>query len=462
MKAIKNKHNQFSIFHLTWPIFLELFLFMLMGLMDTFMLSAVSDEAAAGVGAANQYIQIAILLLEVVGIGAAIVVAQYLGSRKFQEASQISALAITMNILLGLVISSYFIFFADELMSVLHVQGDVYNYASQYLFIVGGGIFLQALINVSAAIIRVHGATKQVMYVSFGMNIIHVILNYLLIFGTLGFPELGVKGAAISSIVSRLIVLLVFIWMLYNTMEVRIQLHDYKNFSKDYVKKILSIGFPAAIEQVMYQACQLVFLFYATFLGAEALAARQYAMNISMFTYLFAAAIGMGTAIIVGRRVGANEKMEAYEQVWKSVKWAFGVTVLMVLLVAIFRYPLMDLFTDNPTVIEMGVSVLLLSVLLETGRTFNIVIINSLRAAGDAKFPVIVGGFSMVLGSLSLGYLFTFHFHMGLTGIWLAIAIDEWTRGIIMSFRWRSKKWEKYALVSTENKSAPTVGIESA
>jgi Na+-driven multidrug efflux pump len=86
----------------------------------------------------------------------------------------------------------------------------------------------------------------------------------------------------------------------------------------------------------------------------------------------------------------------------------------------------------------------------------NIVIINSLRAAGDAKFPVMIGVFSMVLMSLPLGYFLVFYLNMGLPGIWIAIAADEWIRGIIMYFRWKSRKWEKYVLVglgATENEN---------
>ena len=288
------------------------------------------------------------------------------------------------------------------------------------------------------------------MFISLGMNIIHIAGNYVLIFGKFGFPELGVQGAAISSAVSRLIALIVFFWLLYRVMEYRVKLQYYFTLSKEYIGKILKIGIPSAFEQVMYQACQIVFLYYATYLGTESLAARQYATNISMFTYLFAIAIGMGTAIIIGRLVGGGEKDEAYERVWKSVKWAIGVTLCMVALVITFRTQLMGLFTDNPHIIALGASVLLLSVLLETGRTMNIVIINSLRAAGDAKYPVLIGAFSMVLMSLPLGYFFAFHLDMGLVGIWLAIAIDEWTRAIIMFFRWKSRAWERYALVKPE------------
>ncbi|GLC89492.1 MATE family efflux transporter [Lysinibacillus piscis] len=450
-----HKEKKLSLFHLTWPIFLEVFLFMLMGLADTFMLSALSDNAVAGVGTANQYIHIAILILEVVGNGAAIVVAQYIGSKRFIEAAKISALAITMNIVLGILMSALFLIFSGHLMKMMNLKGEVLQYAQSYLVIIGSFIFLQAIINALAAIIRVHGWTKQTMYVSLGMNVLHVVLNYGLIFGNLGLPQLGVQGAAISSVISRGVAVLIFFWLLYQALEVKIKLHNYFTYSKDYVRKILNIGLPSAFEQVLYQFCQIVFLYYATYIGAETLAARQYAMNISMFTYLFAIAIGMGTAIIIGRYVGAGQKDEAYQQVWKSVRSAFIFTLSLVAVVTIFRKQLMGVFTDNPEVIAIGASVLVLSVLLETGRTMNIVIINSLRASGDARFPVKIGFLSMVCMSLPLGYLFVFVLDWGLVGIWLAISADEWLRSIIMYFRWKSRKWERYALVSpTEQKEA--------
>jgi len=446
--------KEYHLFFLTWPIFLELFLFMLMGIVDTFMLSAISDNAVSGVGAANQYLHIAILILEVIGNGAAIVVAQYIGSRRMLEVAKISALAIILNLLVGLCLSAVFIFFSGRMMRALHLSGDILYYAESYLTIVGGAIFLQAIINSLASIIRVHGFTKQAMFVSLGMNIFHIIGNYVLIFGKFGFPEWGVQGAAISSTVSRFLTIFVFFWLLYRVMEVRVKLAYYVSLSWQYIRKILKIGVPSAFEQIMYQSCQVVFLYYVTYLGASSLAARQYAMNISMFIYLFALAIGMGTAIIVGQLVGGNRQNEAYIRVWKSAKWASGLTLVMIVIVIVFREQFMRLFSDDPEIIRMGASVLILSVLLETGRTLNIVIINSLRAAGDAKYPVYIGLISMVGMSLPLGYFLVFQLNLGLVGIWLAIAADEWTRAIIMSFRWKSRAWEKHALVKPESSGA--------
>ncbi|MFM9280625.1 MATE family efflux transporter [Paenibacillus jiagnxiensis] len=443
--------NQLNIFRLTWPIFLELFLFMLMGSMDTFMLSSVSDDAVSGVGAANQIISIAILVLEVIGNGAAIVVAQYIGSKKLIEAARVTGTAITLNLMVGLLLSAIFLLFGTHMLQWLNVQGEILAYAQSYMSIVGGAIFLQALINALAATIRTHGFTKETMYISVFMNVIHVVGNYMLIFGNFGAPALGVEGAAISTVGSRLICLLIFFWLMYRVTEVRVQLIYYVKLSKDYIVKILRIGIPSALESITYQSCQLVFTLYVTYLGAEAMATRQYALNISSYIYLFSMAVGMGTAIIVGRLVGAREKDAAFARVLKSAKWALIVTVAIDLIVVVFRIPLMGIFTDNPEIISLGAQVLLLSLLLESGRTTNIVIISSLRAAGDAKFPVFIGLISMVCMSLPLGYLLVFKLNMGLAGVWLAIAADEWTRAVIMYFRWKSRVWEKHGLVEHES-----------
>jgi putative MATE family efflux protein len=450
------------LFRLTWPIFLELLLFLLMGSVDTFMLSRVSDNAVSAVGAANNIIMIAILVLEVIGNGAAIVVAQYIGSRQYYEASKICAVAITMNAIIGLALSAVFLLFGNSMLAAMNLQGDILEYADTYLFIVGGGIILQALINIVAAIIRTYGFTKETMLVSLGMNVIHVIANYALIFGHWGFPELGVEGAAISTVASRFVCLIVFVWLMYRLMEVRVPIGQYFRLSKAYVRKILKIGIPSAVEQIMYHSCQLVFVFYTTFLGATALASKQYASNISMYIYLFSAAVGMGTAIMTGRLVGANRQNDAYRRVWSSVRWALAITVLIDAAVIAFREPLLGLFTDNADIIRLGSQVILYSILLETGRTCNIVIINSLRAAGDAKFPVYIGIVSMVGISLPLGYLLVFQWGFGLVGIWLAIAADEWIRAVIMYFRWRSRAWEKHGLVERNVQEQPQAGAAPA
>ncbi len=448
-----------GLFQLTWPLFLEFLLFMLMGTADTLMLSGVSDDAVSAVGVVNQYMFISVLIMEVISNGAAIVVAQYLGARRAREASRIAALSVTLNFLLGLTVSAGLLLFGHAILGRMNLHGQVLDYAHTYMSIVGGFLFLQALINAFSSLIRTYGFTKQSMYVSLGMNVVHILGNYALIFGHFGAPELGVSGAAISTVMSRSIALIVFIWMLYQVMDVRMVLRDYVTFSKEYIRKILQVGIPSAVEQMTYHACQTVFLYYVTFLGSVALASRQYAMAISQYVFLFSLAIGIGTSIMVGRLVGARRKEDAYKRVLESLKWAVAITVLVDLVVILIRKPLIGLFTQNPDILQLTAQIIVLSLILESGRSFNLVLVNSLRAAGDARFTVYIGFLSMAAMSLSLGYFLVFRMNMGLAGVWLAVAADEWMRGLIFWARWKGRAWERKSLVEPVEQPAAVAAL---
>jgi len=445
---------QLGLFRLTWPIFLEILLFMLMGTSDTLMLSGVSDDAVSAVGVVNHYVFICILSTSVVGSGASIVVAQYLGARRQQEAARISALALTLNLCLGITVSSGLLLLGDTLLVGMNLEGPVLAYAQTYLRLVGGFLFFQALINVCSGLLRTYGFTRQSMFVSLGMNVLHVAANYALIFGHFGLPALGVEGAAISTVLSRATALGVFLWMLYRVMPVRMVLRDYVTFSKEYVWKILKVGIPSAVEQLTYQGCQAVFLYYIALLGSAALASRQYANSISQYVFLCSLAIGMGTAIIVGRRVGARRTEDAYRQALESVKWGLAITVVMDVAAILFRERLIGLFTDNGDILQVTAQLIVLGLLLETGRSVNLVLVNALRAAGDATFTVYMGVLSMACMSVPLGYFLVFKLNLGLPGVWLAVSADEWLRAVIMWWRWKSRAWERHSLVEPEAQPA--------
>lgn len=448
-KTLNSQSGKLSLFQLTWPIWIEVLLFMLMGNADIFMLSAVSDDAVAAISVSNQFIMIAILILGVISNGAGVVVAQYVGSKKLKEAAHISGVSLTLNLLVGLIMSACFVLLSHHILLLFDLTAVIRNQAYDYLVIVGGGIAAQSIINSISSIIRTYGYAKECMFVSIFVNMLNIIGNYFLIFGAWVFPEWGIAGAAISTVVSRVIGVVIFFLLLYRLMEVKIKFTYYFRLPVPYILKILKIGFPSAIEQVMYQFTQSVFLFFVTMVGASALAARQYVMNVSMFIYLFSFAIGMATAIMVGRYIGERRQETAYHTVWNSLKVSMWFTLAINIAVILFRETLISIFTDDPVIIEISSQVLLLSLLLETGRTFNLILINALRASGDAQFPVWMGMISMFGISIPLGYLLCNMLELGLAGIWIAVGLDEWIRGMIMMFRWRSRAWEKKALVES-------------
>ncbi|MZQ85266.1 MATE family efflux transporter [Paenibacillus sp. 5J-6] len=439
--------KKLSLFAITWPIFIDSVLRMMLGTADVFMLSRISDEVTGAVGLANEIIVFCILMFGFVGIGTSVAVAQNLGAGRAKEASRISALAITINLIFGIVVSIVLVVFGESIMQLMNLAPDQIAIAKKYLNLISAFIWIEALSYAVSSVLRSNGQTRDVMYVTLGVNVIHVVGNVLLIFGNLGFPEWGVTGAAVSTVISRFLGLIVLFVILYRRIPFPIRFKNYITFDKRIVKQILSIGLPSAGEHLSWQSQYLMIVSFVNIIGQVALSTHVYVMNVTNYFMALGMAIGMGTEIIVGHMVGAGEFKAAYHKLIRSLRMTFLLTFVVVGIASIFRKELLGLFTDNPEIIAMGSGILLLSVILEPGRTFNLVVINSLRAAGDARFPVAMGVLSMWGVAVPLAYWLGIHMKMGLLGVWIAFAVDEWLRGLIMYLRWRSRVWETKALV---------------
>jgi putative MATE family efflux protein len=443
----KKEKRQLTVFNLTWPIFIETLLFMLLGSVDTLMLSRYSDNSVAAVGVSNQLISMMNIMFGILSTGTSVLIAQNLGAGNKKMASKVATVSLIINLLFGLLLSGIMYFAAHGILGAMGIRPELMKFAVQYLQIVGGFLFMQAVMMTCTAIVRSHGLTKISMYVTIGMNVLHVVLDYIFIFGAFGVPVLGVSGVAISTNISKLLALVVMIFVVFRNVERGFSLKNLKPFPTKIVKDLLKIGVPTAGEQLSYNVSQLVITYFINFLGNEALTTKAYVQNIVMFAYLFSIAIGQGTEILIGHLVGAEENDKAYKTCIHSLKLALKISFGIGIIFAILRNQALGIFTSNPNILAVGGVILIIDAFLEPGRSFNLVVINSLRASGDVKFPVYMGIFSMWGVSVTLSYFLGIKLGFGLAGMWIAFACDEWFRGVLMLWRWRTRKWEKMAFV---------------
>ncbi|MBT2642647.1 MATE family efflux transporter [Bacillus sp. ISL-41] len=444
---MKNKTVKLSLFAITWPLFIEILLYMLMGNADTLMLSQYSDNSVAAVGVSNQILSMVIVMFGFIATGTAILVAQNLGAKMNDDAREVSAVSIGANLVFGLVLSAAVFIFSEQLLRLMDLPPELFDEANSYLKIVGGFSFIQSLIMTVSSIIRSYGFTRDIMYVTIGMNVLNVIGNYFFIFGPFGFPVLGVEGVAISTTVSRIIGLLAAIYVMTKRIPGSLPLSMLFSFPKKHLKNLLNIGIPSAGEHLSYNGSQMVITYFIATLGTQALTAKVYTQNVMMFIFLFSIAISQGTQILIGHMVGAKEIENAYKRALKSLKLAIIISIAAAVIVSFFSKNLLGIFTDNMSIIELGTTLILLTIILEPGRSFNLVLISSLRAAGDVKFPVYMGILSMWGVSVTLSYFLGIYLEMGLVGIWIAFIADEWLRGLLMLWRWRSRVWVKKSFV---------------
>ncbi|WP_010171511.1 MATE family efflux transporter [Bacillus coahuilensis] len=444
---MSNTAKKLTLFSLTWPIFIEVFLHMLMGNADTLMLSQYSDDSVAAVGVSNSILYLIIVMFGFITTGTSILISQNLGANKDRTAKEIAVTSLAANLAIGLMLSIGLFALSSHLLSLMNLQSELMEEASKYLKIVGGFAFIQALIMTNGAILRSYGFTKDAMYITIGMNILNIIGNYFFIFGPFGLPVLGVEGVAISTAGSRLIGLIVSFIVLLKRLDYTLPFSILKIVPKDHLKNLLQIGIPSAGEQLSYSASQFVITIFVNSLGTEALTTKVYTQNITLFIFMFSIALSQGTQILIGHQIGAGKYEDAYRRGIKSLKIAIFTTIVIAASFVLFSSDLFSLFTNNEKIIALGGTLLLINAFLEPGRSTNLVIINSLRAAGDVRFPVYVGIASMWGVSVLLSYLLGIVLGLGLIGIWISFLLDEWIRGILMVIRWRNKKWAEKSFV---------------
>ena len=429
------------------PIFIETLLIMMLGAVDTVMLSQYSDEAVAAVGVVNQLVMFAFLIFEIINMGTSVLCSQYLGAKLPQKMVQVVGVSLLLNILIGLAVSAVLYFGAPWLLHMMGLRAELMTYGVNYMEIVGAFAFFQAISLTISASLKSADKAIYPMLVVVVVNVLNIIGNYTLIFGKFGMPALGVEGAAISTAFARGVSMVILFVILFRKHISRFPLKYFRPFPWIELKNLLKIGVPSAGENMSYSLSQVVLTYFINLLGNEALAARMYVVNVVMFVYLFTIAMAQGGAISIGHMVGKKRIRGAYLLGKYVMRLSVLVSVTLSCIWALMGKTMFGWLTDNPEIIRMGVMVLYVDIILEIGKAINIYATNALRATGDVNYPFYVGVVMQWGVAVGCGYLFGLHWGWGLVGMWFAFLLDENIRGIIFVRRWNSMKWAKKGFV---------------
>lgn len=432
---------------LAGPIFVETLLVMMLGGVDTFMLSRHSDNSVAAVGVVNQLMNLIFLLFEVISLGTSILCSQYIGAGRRDKVIQVVGISLIFNLISGLLISLGLVFLAEDILVMMGLRPDLMNEGLPYMKIVGGFAFLQAISLSLSASLRSADKAKYPMYVSMVVNILNIIGNYTLIFGKFGMPALGVEGAAISTSFCRCVAVAILLAVLFKKHIPSFPKELFKPFPWGELRNLLKIGIPSAGEHMSYSLSQVVITYFINMISNQALATRTYVVNIVMFTYIFALAIAQGGAILIGHLVGMKKIKAAYTIGKRVMRLGVASSVSLSILTAIFGGHILAMLTDDPWIIATGASILWIEVMLENGRALNFFGVNALRSAGDIYYPVIVGIIVMWAIQVVGSYFFGITMGWGLIAMWAVFAFDENTRGLIFLRRWNSMKWSGKSFV---------------
>ena len=447
MRSIETTAAKLSVFKMTWPIFIEILLQMMVGNVDQFMLSHYSQKSVAAVGNANQIINIVIIALSVISMAATILIAQYRGAGNKEKVTEVCTVALLTNFIFGLIISSILFCFDNFFLDLLAVPDDIRSEAGLFLRYIGLFIVVQAVYISFISFFRGYSLLKVTMMTSIIMNVINIICNVFLIHGFGPIPPLGVLGVTISTNSSKVLGLLLILYFFRRFINLPLSFKYLRPFPKKTLHNILYLGLPSGGESLSYQLSQMVIMKFVNLMGLVVITTKIYAYIIAMFSYIYSQALAMATQIIVGFLLGRGDQEAVGQRVWQNVRLAVLISGTLTTLLYFNSDHIYGIFTDNPEVLELGRHIFLIEIFLEIGRAVNMVMVMSLQAAGDIKGPVTIGLLSMWLVSVSGAYFFGIVLDFGLIGIWIAMMMDECLRALIFIYRWHSGVWRHKNLI---------------
>ena len=432
-----------TLAQLSVPICLETLFYMLSGMVDTLMLSSVSDQAVGAVGTANTYIGVFIVMFGIISSGMVAVMSQNIGAGRPGIAYQARQLGMIFNAVIGILMSAVLAVFSGGILRMVSIAPALFEPAETYLKIVGGTCFLNALIPIFSSYLRVFGYTKHSLIGTIVGNILNIILNsvFLYVF------HRGVMGVAVATVISRIVNLIIVAIM--GAVLIKAKQSPERISPQKILAQIVKIGFPSALETALYNVAMTFIVRFMNQMDANGMnvTARSYAMQIADFSYCAGAALAQANAIMTGWRIGAKELEECDRGTRTAVIYGLVTATCFSVTFALSGRFIVHIFTDNTQMISLVVKLLIIDIFLEFGRVTNLVYSQALKTSGDALFPVIMGAIFMYLFAVGGTYFLGIHMGLLAVGAYIAMAGDECARAVGMVLRWKSGKWKSKSLV---------------
>ena len=427
------------------PICFETLFYMLSGMVDTLMLSSVSDQAVGAVGTANTYIGVFIIMFGVISSGMVAVMTQNIGAGRPGIAYQARQLGLAFNAVIGVLMSVFLALFSGSMLRIVSIAPALMEPAETYLKIVGGACFLNALIPIFSSYLRVFGYTKHSLIGTIIGNVLNIVLNSIFLF----VLDWGVMGVAVATVISRVVNLIIVAAM--GAVLIKAKQSPDRLPAGRILGQIIKIGFPSACETALYNVAMTLIVRYMNQMDTDGMnvTARSYTMQIANFSYCIGAALAQANAIMTGWRIGAKEYDECNKGTRKAAIYGIIAATCFSVTFAAAGHFIVHIFTDDVQMINLVVKLLIVDIFLEFGRVTNLVYGQALKTSGDALFPVVMGAIFMYLFAVGGTYFLGIHLGLLAVGAYIAMAADECARAVGMVIRWKSGKWRNKRLVES-------------
>lgn len=439
MAPLNFKDHFSKTFTLAYPVMLSQLGQVLVGVADSMMVGRLGAEPLAAASLANSIFFV--LLMFGIGVSMAItpLVAMADGKNKSSRIGRLFRHGFTINMITGLVLFLVIILFSPML-NYMNQPEQVVELAIPYLAIITLSIVPFMFFQTFKQFAEGLSQTKQAMYITIICNGLNVFLNWVMIYGNLGFPALGLNGAGWATLISRVLMGIVIAYYVFKSS--RYKSFDLgfriKRFSFPMISKMLKIGVPTGFQFIFEVGAFSTAAIMMGWIGVSALAAHQIAINLASISYMMASGLSAAAMVRVGNQLGRNDIKTLREAGFTVFAMAAIFMLVSAILFIVFREFLPSLYIDDETVIQMSASLLIIAGLFQLSDGIQVVGLGALRGMSDVRVPTIVTLIAYWVIGLPLGYIFAFELDMQEKGIWYGLLIGLTVTGFMLLYRFHS------------------------
>lgn len=442
----KDKKLYKRALQIAWPSVLESLFISLAGMIDTLMVSSLGAYAIAAVGLTVQAKFISLSAFFALNTAVSALVARRKGAEDKKGANEVFKTAFIVAMIVNLIMTTFFLYFSDTAMEISGSNPDTHTAAVEYFrIIIGGQLFNVIAMTINSAQ-RGAGNTKIAFTTNMISSIVNVIFNYLLIGGNLGFPALGIKGAAYATVLGTIVASILSIYSLFNKdslIQVRYIVNEKIKSSKEALKSIFNIAYTIFLENIAVRIGFIATAITAANLGTDLFAAHNAAMQFLSLSFSFGDGMQVAAVALTGRALGAEKPDLAFKYANVAQRIGFAMSLILSLGYILFGKQMMGLFFNESHIIEVGHILLNFITVILLMQVSQIIYGGALRAGGDVKFTLLASILSVTIVRTSVTLITVHIFKLGIIGIWLGIAADQFVRIVLLRSRFKKGYWTK-------------------
>lgn len=453
--GVKSKELYQDIIRIAWPSFVELLLTQLASMVDLMMVGSMGGEAHPEIGAqalsaVGLTTQPKFLLMGAfvaMNTGVTALVARYKGQNDKEKANLVVRQGLMLTFILTIILSILGTVFARPMVIFMgSTEEIVTTWATQYLQIQMIGFLTMALTSTITASLRAVGDSKTCMIYNLIANVVNVVFNWLFIYGNCGFPELGVAGASLATVLGQFVAFIIaFVVLLRGNGFLKLEFKLGFMPDKTVLGNVVNIGIPAMIEQLLMRAGMIIFAKTVASLGTTSYATHQVCMNIQALSFMTGQAFAVSATTLMGQSLGKRrtDMAQAYCSRTRTVGFLFSLILAAVFI--FFGGTIVGFYNSDPQIIEMGGKIMLFVAFLQPFQSSQFIIAGGLRGAGDTRATAMFT-FITVLLVRPIVAIVMVKLGFGLYGAWFAMACDQLLRSALVLGRYQSGKWKTLKL----------------